>query len=868
MQPATLGDCRAGTGATSGAVALIIIGAVAAASQERRGPGAGGRTLAHAARLFGALLAALSLVACWSSDIALAVFPAEGQTLTNGAVVEGKCRSSVGQAIGVGEQWTLNTVDPQRARMSGGATLAPASLPPGLVPFGDFWTPGEALGEHGHTYQVSHDPKFSASWGWKYYDEWAWNLQGGSNTEQVGPGSGSSVICSPTHTVDTSGKNNPFPGIESYAGQFEGDSVVESSGLALKRPGQYALDQWRLEVQYVRVAAAEFAAHPFLPKACPDGTLIFTETASSEELRNVAGLEANYRVAGPPSEEVPNGNSTTERYDWVAQSYCLTVTATHFFVKGPPGKGAFSGDMSQWPSSPYINQYEAGARLGLPPGAKDTRPGAAASGPASLMMGMLDALGSSEPASWWPSLNDVYSRTVNAERSFDPAQGVKLLKERGWRQARVTPLPADQNSVADAGPPYPIVYPNPTNEAAIDKALQSGPVEVSTTFGTDEWGKTSGGHMILIVGIDPQQPGEYVVDDPAGNYFSTPTLHYRSGSYGYQVDYPKAWVLAYATNTIGRGFIAFGPHTGDLAVIDISDAEAGGPNAPTSFYLQNAAGQRAGWVTGEAVTEIPDSYAGEEVPWSQDVAGGDPEIEPTPEPEPIGPFPRFLSVPEPTTDLTLHVVGGSSGRYALSAEAGSGGSVVADEQLHGTSGSGQDTVVTSPALQSIAVPPPGGGETEGAGNASGGNISAGSGATGESGVASSASAHFSAAQIRALLAGEITPSGKSARIALLKKRGRFALRFRALEAGTAAVNWYELSHGAQLAKKTKAKPVLVAAGKLTFSAAGTQAMSIRLTTAGKRLLRRSKRLKLTAQGVFTPSGAAPVRATRPFTLRP
>ncbi len=826
------------------------------------------RPIALASRVLGILLAAIGLLAFTGTDAALALIPTEGQTFTNGVVVEGHCESSVGQEIGVSEQWTLNTVDPQRAPIAAGASLAPVSLPPSLVPFGDFWTPGEALGEHGHTFEINHDPKFSASWGWKYDDEWAWNVEGGSNTEELGPASSSSTTCSPVHTEDSSGQHNLVSGLGTYAGQFGGDSVAQGTGLALNRPGQYALDQWRLEFQYARVGSAEFKAHPFMPKACPTGSKLFAETPSSEELRNVAGAEVDYRLSGPPPEEVPIGKGETERYEWVAETYCLTAIATNFFVVGRPGAGAYSGDMSQWPSSPYINQYEAGTRLGLPSGEQDARPGAVACGPSSLMMGMDEVVGSTKPASWWPSLNDVYDRTVTEEKTFDPSRSVKLLKELGWKQARVTPLPADRTSVGDAGPPYPIVYPNPTNEAAIDKALQSGPVEISTAFGADEWGKTSTGHMILIVGIDPQQPGEYIVDDPAGDYFSAPTDHYQAGSYGYQVDYPKAWVLAYSPNAMGRGFIEFGPYTDESAVIDISEAEATGSSVPTSFYLQNDAGQRAGWVNGQAVAEIPDSFAGEDVPWSQDVAGGDAEIEPTPEPEPLGPFPRFLSVPAPTTDVKLHVVSGSSGSYVLSAEAGSDGGATVNEQLDGTSRPGQDTIVASPALQSIAVPPSGGSQTEGGHDTNGASVTAGNVPSAGTGISASTSAHASSAQIRSLLASEIIPSGKSASGSSLKKRDTFALRFKALEAGIAAVNWYELSHGARPAGETKAKPVLVAAGRLTFSGKGIKTMHIRLTAAGRRLLRHANQVKLDAQGVFTPPGAASVRVTRQFALRP
>jgi hypothetical protein len=65
------------------------------------------------------------------------------------------------------------------------------------------------------------------------------------------------------------------------------------------------------------------------------------------------------------------------------------------------------------------------------------------------------------------------------------------------------------------------------------------------------------------------------------------------------------------------------------------------------------------------------------------------------------------------------------------------------------------------------------------------------------------------AQMAALISGLI-PSGKTAKIAALLKSGVFSLEFKAIEAGKATIDWYEVPPGAKLAK-SKAKPVLVAA---------------------------------------------------------
>jgi hypothetical protein len=94
---------------------------------------------------------------------------------------------------------------------------------------------------------------------------------------------------------------------------------------------------------------------------------------------------------------------------------------------------------------------------------------------------------------------------------------------------------------------------------------------------------------------------------------------------------------------------------------------------------------------------------------------------------------------------------------------------------------------------------------------------------------------------------------------------RVPLHLRALERGTASVRWYQLPAGAHLAHKRA--PVLVSAGKLTFSGAGTGKLRLTLTRAGRRLLRQAQRITLTATGTFTPTGAKSVSVTKRFKLK-
>ena len=121
-------------------------------------------------------------------------------------------------------------------------------------------------------------------------------------------------------------------------------------------------------------------------------------------------------------------------------------------------------------------------------------------------------------------------------------------------------------------------------------------------------------------------------------------------------------------------------------------------------------------------------------------------------------------------------------------------------------------------------------------------------------------------EIAALLSRELTPRGSSARIASVLSAGGYTISFKAPAAGTAALAWYELAHGGK-ASAAKAKPLLVASGRLRFSKAGRGKLRVKLTAAGRSLLSHSQRVKLTAKGTFTPPGEEPVVVTKVFELR-
>lgn len=143
-----------------------------------------------------------------------------------------------------------------------------------------------------------------------------------------------------------------------------------------------------------------------------------------------------------------------------------------------------------------------------------------------------------------------------------------------------------------------------------------------------------------------------------------------------------------------------------------------------------------------------------------------------------------------------------------------------------------------------------------------GGSSSGGGSTG-SGTAAPV-ATISSAQIRGLLMGLLKPSGKPATIGSLLKHGGLSLSVKALEAGTLSVQWLYVPKGAKIAK---VKALLVATGKLSFAAPGTGKLTLRLTVAGRRLLRLAKRVSLTAKGTFVASDGAATSVTSKLVVR-
>lgn len=120
------------------------------------------------------------------------------------------------------------------------------------------------------------------------------------------------------------------------------------------------------------------------------------------------------------------------------------------------------------------------------------------------------------------------------------------------------------------------------------------------------------------------------------------------------------------------------------------------------------------------------------------------------------------------------------------------------------------------------------------------------------------------AALKSALHGTLT--AKAPKVGALLKHGGFTLAFSSSEPGTLVIRWWQVSPGAHLAKKGKAKPVLVANGEARFPDPGVGKVKVGLTRAGRRLLAHASRLKLTSQARFTPTGQPAIGATGVLTL--
>jgi hypothetical protein len=431
-----------------------------------------------------------------------ALVPGNGERLGYGTGVKGTCLT-VNHAVSNDMRgWGVYTFDPGRAPAIGGArrellpsTFAGFPTPPGLDAFAS---------------NSTRPPDLSQ-----------WQLAGGGRQMPVSP----AASC-----VNSIAAASP-------------DAIASGTAVVLRRPGPYVYWTFDHSVHWVKV-----------DDATPDPTAHPCARDSDQAERSPAP------VGSPPA---GGGHG----WHWAVDSFCTSVRWWSFYVLGSPGRCSLPTDTSLWPGSDYINQYAAGRRLELP--VARGRPGGNACGPASLLMAMLqsklraarDPRGAAGRPASLPALQRVFDQTMRLRRARVTPNGVNdfvglkatnVLRKRGWVTATLGRLGSDESSISNQTSGSDL---DPSNQTVIDRAVDRGPVVISTDFGTGRWGTTGDGHMIVVMGRAPSNPDEYVVFDPAGNYFSDPANHYGSRSCGSAVLYPRAWLLAYTT---GAWYIALG----------------------------------------------------------------------------------------------------------------------------------------------------------------------------------------------------------------------------------------------------------------------------------------------------------------------
>lgn len=116
----------------------------------------------------------------------------------------------------------------------------------------------------------------------------------------------------------------------------------------------------------------------------------------------------------------------------------------------------------------------------------------------------------------------------------------------------------------------------------------------------------------------------------------------------------------------------------------------------------------------------------------------------------------------------------------------------------------------------------------------------------------------SEAQVKAALDAVLVPSGKAAKLAAILRARGYAYTFTAPSAGALAVDWEA---------RVKRKTVLVAVTSRVIRAAKKASEELKLTSAGRELLRAASKVKIVSSATFTPNGTTSTTATRGFTLK-
>jgi streptogramin lyase len=108
---------------------------------------------------------------------------------------------------------------------------------------------------------------------------------------------------------------------------------------------------------------------------------------------------------------------------------------------------------------------------------------------------------------------------------------------------------------------------------------------------------------------------------------------------------------------------------------------------------------------------------------------------------------------------------------------------------------------------------------------------------------------------------KVLGASRNATINKLLKDDGYSVDFGAPSAGTLIVSWHVVARG-----NRKPRRVLLVNARRRFPKAGNKKLTIRLSRIGKRLLKRSHKLRVTAGATFIPVGEAAVTIRKRFTL--
>jgi trimeric autotransporter adhesin len=197
-------------------------------------------------------------------------------------------------------------------------------------------------------------------------------------------------------------------------------------------------------------------------------------------------------------------------------------------------------------------------------------------------------------------------------------------------------------------------------------------------------------------------------------------------------------------------------------------------------------------------------------------------------------------------------------------------------EVTATNGNGHASATSFSVVVPASNP---GGEGPGGEKGSGGGGNSGGGAGSGGGGATAASAGGSATSSNS--SGQVGPSPSAIAAALgaalnlkspptissLLKTGRYSLSFTAPGPGVLAIQWTSTTAQASKHASHKAKPVVVASGSKTFGTAGISTVMIRVTAAGRKLLKKSKTLKVIEMVTFTPSSGSAQTKQASLTIR-